>query len=125
MVIVKPKEQSTKYLKPDFVKQNRVRTIKPIEEMVETESEFEGKTSMKITGRVECQIEGKPVMIWSMNDTSRNTLIQLFGPDTKDWQKPIQITVLPVSGHDSILVDEMGTAELNKLKATVGSGKLL
>lgn len=92
--------------------------------MVETESEFEGKTSMKITGRVECQIEGKPVMIWSMNDTSRNTLISLFGPDTKDWQKPIQITVLPVSGHDSILVDEMGTAELNKVKLSVGSGKL-
>lgn len=124
MVIVKPKEQSTKYLKPDFVKQNRVRTVKPIEEMVETESEFEGKTSMKVTGRVECQIEGKPVMIWSMNDTSRNTLISLFGPDTKDWQKPIQITVLPVSGHDSILVDEMGTAELNKVKLSVGSGKL-
>lgn len=125
MVIVKPKEQSTKYLKPDFVKQNRVRTIKPIEEMVEVESEFEGKTSMKITGRVECQVEGKPVvMLWSMNDTSRNTLISLFGPDTKNWQKPIQITVLPVSGHDSILVDEMGTADLNKGSISVGSGKL-
>jgi len=124
LVIVKPKEQSTKYLKPDFVKQNRVRIIKPIEEMVETESEFEGKTSMKVTGRVECQIDGKPVMIWSMNDTSRNSLISLFGPDTKDWKKEIQITVLPVSGHDSILVDEMGTAELNKTKVAVGSGKL-
>ena len=125
MVIVKPKEQSTKYLKPDFVKQNRVRTIKPIEEMVEVESEYEGKTSMKITGRVECQTEGKPVMIWAMNDTSRNTLISLFGPDTKDWQKTIQITVLPISGHDSIIVDEIGTAELNKIKVPMGSGKLL
>jgi hypothetical protein len=114
LVVVKPKEASAKYLKPEFVKQNRVRVIKPIEEMSEVESEYEGKTSMKVTGRVECQIEEKPVMVWSMNDTSRNTLISLFGPDTKDWQKAIQITVMPVSGHDSILVDEMGTAELHK-----------
>jgi len=92
--------------------------------MVEVESEYEGKTEMKITGRVECQTEGKPVMIWAMNQTSRNSCIKLFGPDTKDWQKEIQITVLPISGHDSILVDEMGTAEINKIKLATGSGKL-
>lgn len=118
MVIVHPKEPSTKYLKPEFVKTNQVRRIKPIEEMVEIESEYEGKVEKKITGRVECQIEGKPIMIWSMNQTSARSLYKLFGEDTKNWQKEVQITVLPISGHDSIVVDEMGTAEINKIKAS-------
>ena len=121
LVVVKPKEAATKYLKPDFVKVNQVRRIKPLEEMVEVESEYEGKTEMKITGRVECQIEGKPVMVWAMNNTCRNSLISLFGEDTKNWQKPIQITVVPISGHDSIIVDEMGTAEFNGIK--IGAAK--
>ena len=119
-MIVKPKEASAKYLKPEFVKKEGVRRIKPLEEMVEVESEYEGKSSMKITGKVECQIEGKPVMVWSMNDTSRNSLINLFGEDTKNWLKTIQIIVMPVSGHDSILVDEMGTAEINGIKTKQG-----
>jgi hypothetical protein len=124
-MIVKPKEQSTtKYLKPDFVKENQVRKIKPIEEMVEVESEYEGKTSMKVTGKVECQIDGKPVYIWQMNDTSRNSLIKVFGEDTKNWMKPIQIIVMPISGHDSILVDELGTAEFNGIKMSGKQGKL-
>lgn len=119
-MIVKPKEAGAKYLKPDFVKKEGVRRIKPIEEMVEVETEYEGKTSMKVTGRVECQIEGKPIYIWQMNDTSRNSLITLFGTDTKEWMKTIQVIVIPVSGHDSILVDEAGTAELNSIKPKQG-----
>ena len=123
-MIVKPKEAAAKYLKPDFVKQNGVRRVKPLEEMVEVESEYEGKTEMKITGKVECLIPDKQVMIWSMNNTSRNSLITLFGEDTKLWMKPIQITVIPISGHDSIIVDEMGTAELNNIKLGKKQGTL-
>lgn len=119
MVQVEQKEakSANSYLKPEFVKANGVRKLLILEEMQIRESQYEGKEpEKKLTGKVQCQIEGLPEKTWSMNWTSANALIKLFGKETKDWKnKLVQILVMPVSGHESILVDEMGTKELNNI----------
>jgi len=127
IVQIREKKEGIEYLKPKFVTDNLVRRITILEELQLQESQYEGKEpEEKLTGKVECQIDSKPQRIWSMNWTSANTCIELFGKDTKDWKgKTVQILVMPVSGHDSILVDKMGTAELNKIKLAGGSGKLI
>ena len=124
MVLVEPREKATtEYLKPRFVKENAVRRLLLLEEMQLVESQYEGKEpETKLTGKVQCQILSKAEKVWSMNWTSANSLIKLFGKDTKEWKgRTIQILVMPVSGHESILVDEMGTEELNKGKGKGGT----
>lgn len=125
MVLAEKTEPKTSYLKPETVKKMQIRRVVPTEEFVQVESEYEGKKESKMTGMVECQIESKPKLIWSMNNTSKNKVIDLFGGETKSWiGKTIQITIIPISGHDSVVVDEMGTQELNK-KVVRGGSTLL
>lgn len=114
MVLVEPQKSDKSYLKPGLVKDKGIRVVTPIEEMREEEQEYEGEKQMKVVGKVQCQIAGSPIVTWSMNNTCRNSLISVFGKDTKDWKKPIQILVVPIAGKDSIIVDEVGTKELNK-----------
>ena len=117
-------ETQSNYLKPAYLKEKQLRKVVILDEFTLVESTFKNKTTQeekkenKYTGKVECVTGDKPVKTWSMNKTSSNSVIRVFGPETKNWIG-CTIVILPstISNNESIIVDEIATRELNPTKA--------
>lgn len=126
MVIAVKQEVQSDYLKPKLIKEKQVSKVVILEEYKFVESEFEDKTTHEkttksmYTGKCSVNIpNSEPIeKIWAMNKTSSNTVIDVLGNDTAKWIGcVIRIIVSPIAGNDSIVVDEIGTRELNPEKA--------
>ena len=61
-------------------------------------------------------------MRWRPNQTSKKSLVKLFGADTAAWNgKLIKLVLTPYQDAYSIGVDELDTKELNKGKGKGGT----
>ena len=74
-------EKSGMYLNGEFVKQNSVTKIKILNEPKTVATEF----GEKLQCDAECNDSAKSTRKWSINNTSKNALIDLYGKDTKKW----------------------------------------
>jgi len=102
------------YLKAKFVKENKVTELKIDDarsiEFVEFEDKKNpGKKQQKIQCHVVYSGQGKEdPSIWTMNNKSRNALIEVWGKDTDKWvNKKIPITLGGEGEMLHILVDSM------------------
>jgi hypothetical protein len=114
--MVKVEKTESNFFKGEYANENDITEVMFITEPIEVEKEFEGKTYMKVQGQIEYEghKKGDPDIL-ELNNTSKNTLIDSFGDDTKDWMgKKIPITST-IGGNKKwqILVD--GT-RLRKMK---------
>ena len=101
------------YLRANFVKENkitelRITNAKTIEMIV-----FPGKDGKPDTHKIQCEVSYKEQgkedpSSWTMNNKSRNMLIDTWGKDTDEWiNKPIPITIGGSGEMEHILVDSM------------------
>lgn len=87
-------EKSGEYLSGEFCKKNNVTKLKILDEAKEVETEF----GRKLQCLVQCDDSSKSTRKWSVNNTSRNALIDRFGTDTASWKgKEIPIELVMVS----------------------------
>lgn len=124
MVVAQTQETQSDFLKPAYLKERQLRRVVILDEFQLVESEFENKQTHEITkqsrytGKVECQVDGKPTKTWGMNKTSSNSVIKVLGNETKNWIGcTILIVLSNIAGNESIIVDEIGTREANPNKA--------
>lgn len=107
----------SKFLKADWLIPLGITRVKITTEAQPIEKEFSGKLKKSLECEVECDIPTKDVKTWGMNITSQKSLMNLFGPDTKNWVgKTIELQYVNVQGSDkkSIQVNELGTKNANK-----------
>lgn len=102
------------YLKAAFIKEHRITELKIDDarsiEMVEFEDKKNpGKKQTKIQCHVVYNNQGKEdPSTWTMNNKSRNALIDAWGNNTDDWvNKTIPITLGGEGEMMHILVDSM------------------
>lgn len=82
--------KTSNYVDAEYVKTNNIESFKIVDEPVFVETKFGEKLQCKVKVDTE-------EMMWTMNNTSKDTLIDQFGYDTKDWiGKQIPIEVLKV-----------------------------
>lgn len=74
-------EKAGEYLNGDFCKKNNVTKIKILTEPDFVDTEF----GEKLQCMAECNDKAKSKRKWSINNTSRNSLIELYGKNTKLW----------------------------------------
>lgn len=126
MVIAVKQETQSDYLKPKQIKEKQVSRVVILDEFKFIESEFEDKNTHEktkksmYTGKVSVQVpNGQPEeKTWAMNKTSSNSVIDVLGNDTTKWIGCIiRVIISSIAGNDSIVVDEIGTRELNPEKA--------
>ena len=102
------------YLTAQFCIDKLCKNVIILNEGAETEKEFQGKKSTKLEITVQMQIPNGKNKIWSMNQTSKRTLIKIFGTETKLWiGKTASLQFVDVQGKTTIYVDELGTRALN------------
>ena len=70
--------KTSNYIHAEYVKENKIDSLKIIDEPVYVETKYGEKLQCKV--RV-----NKEEMLWTMNNTSKDTLIDQYGEDTKDW----------------------------------------
>lgn len=84
MVIVEKSE--SEFFKGEFANIRGITEFIFITEPAENEKEYDGKKSYKIEGQIEFEGQTKnDPHTMTLNDTSRNTLIEILGKDTKKW----------------------------------------
>lgn len=74
-------EISGSYLNGEFVKQNDITKLKILDEPKMVSTEF----GEKLQCHVQCNDSSDSTRIWSINKTSQNRLIRLFGNESKEW----------------------------------------
>ena len=74
-------EMSGNYLNGEFAKENDVTKLKILDEPKMVSTEF----GEKLQCRVQCNDSNDSQRIWSINKTSQNRLIKLFGNESKEW----------------------------------------
>ena len=78
----------------DFAKEANVTKVKILDEAKTVSTDF----GEKLQCTVQCNDSVKSKRLWSINGTSQNSLIDAFGPDTKDWiGKEVTIEVVKTS----------------------------
>ncbi len=106
MVIVEKTESP--YFKGEFANERTVTEVIYITEPTEVEKEFEGEKSMKVSGTIEYEgmKKGDP-NIFELNNTSKNTIIGILGPDTSKWMGVRLPIVSSIGGNKKwqILID--------------------
>ena len=101
------------YLKPKFVKENKITELQITDARTIQIVEFEGRDGKAPTQKVQCDVtykgQGKEdPSTWTMNNKSRNALIDAWGSDTDAWvNKAIPITMGGSGEMEHILVDSM------------------
>lgn len=132
MVIAVRQETQSDYLKPKLITEKQISRLVILDEFKFIESEFEDKKTHEktkksmYTGKVSVQVPNSEAIdkVWAMNKTSSNTVIDVLGEDTAKWIGCIiRVIVSPIAGNDSIVVDEIGTRELNPGKALPAKSK--
>ena len=82
--------KTSNYVDAEYIKENKIDSLKIIDEPVYVETKFGEKLQCKVRVKNE-------EMLWTMNNTSKDTLIDQYGEDTKDWVlATIPIEVLKV-----------------------------
>lgn len=96
-------------LTSEFIKNSKVTELIILDEV----KEIDGNYGRYYSTRVNCNDFKKTLALWSINKTSKNSLIDLFGSDTKDWIGNIVVIDLKLYGQDkfSIVVDFSKTAK--------------
>lgn len=101
------------YLKVRFIKENKITELQITDaKSIETVT-FKGKDGKPDTEKIQCDVifkaQGKEdPNSWTMNNKSRNSLIDAFGKDTDGWvDKIIPITIGGSGEMEHILVDSM------------------
>ena len=87
------------YLKAKFVKENKITELQITDARTITMVEFEGKDGKPAQQKIQCEVtypkQGKEdPSTWTMNNKSRNALIDAWGKDTDNWVNkkiPIQL----------------------------------
>ena len=94
MQIKKVQTGGIPYLNKKIVNDNGVKTvtIASIPELVDTE--YEGKKSQKLQCTCDTQVLDPTQVLWQMNNTTQNFLIDKFGDETEKWVgKAIELAV--------------------------------
>ena len=98
-------EKAGAYLNGKFCKENNVTKVKILTEPDFVKTDF----GEKLQCLVQCDDNTKSERKWSINSTSRNSLINLYGKQTKDWkgkEVPIELTKVATNSgmKDTIFV---------------------
>jgi hypothetical protein len=119
MVKVSP---DSNYVSAQFCIDNLFKDVVILDEGAEVESEFQGKKSIKLQVKVQCTDKAKSLKTWSINQTSKRTLIKIFGDETKLWVgRKVRLQFVDSQGKPTIYVDELETRQLNAtVQQTVG-----
>lgn len=102
--MVQVEKSETNWLSGNKCKENDITELVIVTEPMLVEREFEGKKTERLTCKVNAN---KNDYNWSMNDTSKNALIEKFGKETKSWigkKIPIE-SALSSNNKRAILVD--------------------
>lgn len=94
MQIEKVQTGGIPYLNKKIVNEGGVKivTIKSIPELVDTE--YEGKKSKKLQCTCDTQVLDPVSVLWQMNATTQNYLIDLYGKETEKWVgKQIELAI--------------------------------
>ena len=94
MQIEKVQTGGIPYLNKKIVNDGGVKvvTIKTVPELVDTE--YEGKKSQKLQCTCDTGLLDPVSVLWQMNATTQNFLIDLFGKETEKWVgKEVQLAV--------------------------------
>lgn len=94
MQIEKVQTGGIPYLNKKIVNDNGVKvvTITTIPELVDTE--YEGKKSRKLQCTCDTEVLDPVQVLWQMNNTTQNFLIDKFGKETDDWVgKKVELAV--------------------------------
>lgn len=100
------------FLKAKFVKEHKITELKIDDARTFKFVEFEGKDGSK-QEKLQCEViyngQGKEdPNTWTMNNKSRNALIDAWGTDTDNWvNKVIPITIAGEGEMQYIMVDSM------------------
>ena len=89
-----------------FVKAIDVQEGKVIFNIIEEPNEVKGDYGIKLETRVKMSSEKGETAIarWTLNNTSKDNLINKYGTETTDWiGKNIPIVVEKISGKDAII----------------------
>lgn len=104
------------YLKAKFCKENKITELQITDARTITEVTFEGKDGKPAQTKIQCDItykdQGKDdPSSWTMNNKSKNIIIDAWGGDTDKWvNKVIPITLGGSGEMEHILVDAMRIA---------------
>jgi len=101
-------------LKVEFIQEKKITSLKITDEgeMVTYEAKKEGeKASTKLVVGVSYEGQGKEdPNRWSLNNKSRNALIDIWGDDTENWVgKVAEITISGDGDYKHIVVDTLRT----------------
>jgi hypothetical protein len=75
----------TPYLNKKTVLEKKVTKVKILTEPVFVDSEYEGKTTKKLSCECSTQVAEPKKVIWEMNPTTQNYMIDKHGSETKSW----------------------------------------
>tara|TARA_R110000787_G_scaffold98863_1_gene203258 strand:- start:29 stop:376 length:348 start_codon:yes stop_codon:yes gene_type:complete len=101
------------YIKAKFVKDNKITELQITDARTIKEVTFEGKDGKPAQTKLQCDItyksQGKDdPSSWTMNNKSKNAIIDAWGTDTDKWiSKTIPITLGGSGEMEHILVDAM------------------
>ena len=101
------------YLKPKFVKENKITELQITDARSIEMITFPGKDGKPDTHKIQCDVSYKEQgkedpSNWTMNNKSRNILIDTWGKETNEWvNKVIPITISGSGEMEHILVDAM------------------
>lgn len=110
---VEKADSSEDFIKAKFVQDNKITELK-----VENKDSFgfvtfEGKDGKPDTQKLQCEVvykgqTEKTPHKWTMNNKSRNALVDAWGDNTDTWvNKPIPITIAGEGEMTHILVDKL------------------
>ena len=89
MVLVK---KSKNFLDGEYIKEKKKEKIVIVDEPILSETKYGEKLQCRVS------VNGEE-FLWTMNNTSKDILIDVFGDDTKEWIKkeiPIEVTKIHV-----------------------------
>ena len=93
----------------EFIQSNKVTELIILDEVKRVDGDY----GRYYSTRVNCNDFNKTLALWNINRTSKNSLIDLFGTDTKNWIGKIVVIDLKPYGTEkfSIIVNVTKTAE--------------
>lgn len=95
-------EKSVRYVKAEDIKGQDKISFKILDEPVEVDGQF-GK---KIETVVKRNVGDPPKVRWSISNTNRDKLIDLYGKDTAEWiGKEIPVHIEKITGKDAIMIE--------------------
>ena len=102
-------------LTSEFIKNSKVTELIILDEVKGVDGEFGRYYNTKVN----CNDFNKTLVLWSINKTSKNSLIDLFGSDTAKWiGKTVVIDLKPYGQEKySIIVDVPKTAKIKSKTA--------